>query len=1153
MKKIGKWSSFNLKGTRKAMKSITLGLMFLGLFSTATFAASGMKGKRVNLKLNNVRLSEVFSQVESQSDFVFVYNESQIDPAQLVSVDAKNESVEEVLKTVLGDVSFKVYENQIIIKKEYNTEALSTKTETASTLLAQQNTVKVSGTIVDNSGYGIPGVNVSVKGTTNGTITNFDGKYEFDVPADAILVYSFIGFETQEIALAGRTSMDVTMQEEVMAVDEVVVTALGIKREKKALGYAATEVKGEEITTIKENNVINGLAGKVAGVQISKPSGGPGASTRVVIRGVASLNKNNQPLYVIDGVPIINDIDSNAENKDHGGIDSGDGISSINPDDIETMNVLKGPAATALYGSRASNGVILITTKKGSKSAKGLGVSVSSSVMFETPALYPDYQTTYAHGLEGKLPQTEEERYSQHSMWGPKIEGQDAVFFDGETRKLQVYDNYKEFYELGRNINNAISINGASERTHYRFSFANLNSTGIVPNTDFKRNNVSFRGGMFLDEAKKIAIDSKISYVKENADNRPITGASPFNVLSYINSLPNTYDINWLKDYKDENGYPVGYTEQGSNPYWYVNEIQNSDERNRVFGFASLNLELTSYLKFMMRAGTDFYTRQQYGIVPRQTPGQKGHVEESTQFSREDNFDALLSFDKKVHENFNVSANVGANRMYKLRENKYMRSQDFEFDDLQNVNSGKNNTHRKSIYEKEIQSVFGSLQLQYKNFYYLEMTARNDWSSTLPKENWSYFYPSVSTSIILNEIIDMPIFVSFAKIRGSWAEVGSDTDPYTLFLNYNLDSNTHDGITAGNISNGSSPLYDLKPERTESVEFGADLKFFSNRLGLDFTWYKQNTFDQILDIGVSSSTSYDRVWVNAGEIENKGYEIMLYATPVKTKSGFNWDVNFNFSKNSNKVIALTDEVEVYSLMSGAGTNSTVSVRATAGDAYGTIYGHTYQKDPNGNIIMDSSGLPKLSDQKEVIGNVTPDWMMGVNNVFTYKGISLRALVDLRVGGEFYAGSEAGAYSGGKHKNTLPGRAEFIADDSFVPAGVVEVENDGVITYEANAKNVKPEDYYGRIARVDEQFIYGADFVKLRELSLKYTLPKSLLEKTPLTGASIAVSGRNLFYFYKQTDNVDPESFAYTSGNGQGLEHSAIASTKTFGFSLNLRF
>jgi outer membrane receptor protein involved in Fe transport len=311
-------------------------------------------------------------------------------------------------------------------------------------------------------------------------------------------------------------------------------------------------------------------------------------------------------------------------------------------------------------------------------------------------------------------------------------------------------------------------------------------------------------------------------------------------------------------------------------------------------------------------------------LVPRQTPGQKGSVEESTLFSREDNFDVLLSFDKKITEDLNLAANVGANRMYKLRENKRMRSEDFEFNELQNVNSGKTNTHEKTFFEKEIQSVFGSVQFQYKNFYYLEMTARNDWSSTLPKENWSYFYPSVSSSFILSEVVDMPAFVSFAKIRGSWAEVGSDTDPYTLYLNYQLDNNTHDGITAGNIANGASPLYNLKPERTESVEFGADLKFFNNRLGLDFTWYKQNTFDQILDIGVSSSTSYDRVWVNAGEIENKGYEVMLYATPVKTASGFTWDVNFNFSKNQNKIIELTDEVEVYSLMSGAGTNSTVS-------------------------------------------------------------------------------------------------------------------------------------------------------------------------------------------------------------------------------------
>ncbi len=1012
----------------------------------------------------------------------------------------------------------------------------------------------IKGIVTEENGNTLPGVSIVIKGTSVGTTTDIDGKYQISVPNEnSVLVFSFIGMLKQEIPVGTQSAINVTMLTDAKQMNEVVVTALGIKRDKKALGYAVTEIKGSQVAEAKENNLVNALTGKLAGVQVMKPSGGPGSSSRVVIRGVSSLNGNNQPLYVIDGIPLINDVDGNAENRDHGGVDLGDGMSSINSDDIESVNVLKGSSATALYGSRASNGVILITTKQGGK-VKGYGISINSSVSFETPLVYPDYQEQYAHGSNGKLPVEEEERKSWHSMWGPKIEGQEFVDFAGNSRTLQVYDNYDKFLRTGVNINNSVSFTGGNEKSSFRFSASDLQSKGILPNTDFKRKNFSIRSSSFLGNSKVFKVDSKITYVKEGADNRPITGASPRNVMSAISNIPNTYNIDWLKNYKDENGLPVGYTATNSNPYWYANEVENSDERNRVFGFVSLDVNFSKALKLKLRGGTDFYSRETNELVPKHTPGQTdGIASESTRFSREDNFDAILTFDKDINENWNIGATAGANKMYRYNEVKSMRADKFEFEELQNVNSGVDKSHNKYFNEKETHSVFGSFRASYKNFAFLEATARNDWSSTLPKENWSYFYPSVNLSLLFNEMFDLPKQFSFLKLRGSWAQVGSDTDPYELSLNYGLDSHLHNGVPSGNILNSNSPLATLKPSTTKSYELGVNAKFYDNRFGFDFAYYNQSSIDQILKLEVSSASSYSSVSINAGEISNKGFEVMMYAVPIKSSSDFEWRIDANYTKNNNEIVSLTDNISIYNIMSGAGTNSTVSVEAEVGKSYGVIYGKSYVRDPKGNILFDQDGLPMVSKEKKELGNVSPDFQLGLKNSFSYKNISLSFLVDTRMGGEFYSTGEAIAYSNGRHKNTLIGREEYLKDDSFIPKGSVNIGTEENPEYELSAKNVNPQDYYGRISQIDEEFILSSDFIKLRELSIKYNLPKKITQKLSLQGASISIIGRNLFYLYRASDNIDPESMSYTSGNGQGLEYSSIPSTRTYGFNINLKF
>ncbi|GJM63058.1 SusC/RagA family TonB-linked outer membrane protein [Persicobacter diffluens] len=1022
--------------------------------------------------------------------------------------------------------------------------------------LAQGITVKGQVTdTADNSG--LPGVNITVVGSSHGTVTDFNGDYSIVVPsAEAELQFSFIGYSTLAEKVGNRTTINATLSPEVTQLNDVVVTALGIEREERSLGYAVSELKAEEMGVTAANpSVMNSLQGKVAGVQISPVTGGPGSSASVVIRGNAVLGGSNQPLYVIDGVPMSNNQLQSADDKDNGGTDSGNGLTGINPEDIATMSVLKGPAATALYGSRAINGVVLITTKKGSNT-KGWGIDFNSAVTVDVMGITPDQQTAYAHGTRGELP-TSSNAKSTTSMWGPKIAGHAPTdaYYDGKMRTLQTYDNYDNFFRNGVSFNNSIALTTGNETSSLRFSYGNFTNDGMVENSAYDRNSFNLRGTTKMIN-DKLTLDSRVTYVNEKAHNRMEMGNSVNNYMGMMLGIPNTYSTDWMKDYKNPNtGLPMGYNEKEINPYWYTNEVKNEDESNRIMGMLSATYQITDDLSVLARGGRDFKAFRQNVLQPIGTPYyEQGRAYERTSLELEDNFDLMLTYHKQFGD-FDITSNIGTSYMHQFREYTDVGSSEFPSDILQNPEAGASKFAAFSTYERAISSVFGTASIGYKGYLFLDVTARNDWSSTLPMNNNSYFYPSVSGSWVFSDMDwTMPSWLSFGKLRASWAQVGSDTDPYQLALQYELDAWNHPNgngfINVGGIQGSDIRNANLKPAISTSYEFGFDLRMFDNRLTIDAAYYKQSAVDQILNVDVSDASGYASAWINAGEITNQGVELMVSGTPIQTQN-FTWETTVNASYNQNEVISLTEGVPQYMLLP---TSGSVSVQAIPGQAYGAIVGKTAKRDPNGNYVVTAGDNGEVrmvaNDENEVIGNGVQPWMVGWRNTFTYKNFSVSALIDAKFGGDIYSNTNASMYSMGKHEATLVGRDAYYNTGMWNPGNLVIENGDG--TYSAFNGSVDPEQYYGSMAGISEFHMYDASFIKLRELSITYRLPNRLIEKTPFKNLSVSAIGTNLGYLWTKTENIDPEA-SFTSGNGQGIESTNMAIPRTFGFKLNANF
>jgi TonB-linked SusC/RagA family outer membrane protein len=1031
--------------------------------------------------------------------------------------------------------------------------------------------ITISGTVTGQDGSPLAGASVVVKGSSKVTIADANGMFNLrGIEPGQVLIISYVGFDSKEVAIGNETTYRIVLNEAVYTIDDVVVTALGIKRQAKALGYAIAEVKGSDVSAGREPNAISSLSGKVAGVDISTTSAGPSGSTRVIIRGNSQLSGSNLPLYVIDGVPMDNTQLGSA--GQWGGYDFGDGLSALNAEDIESISVLKGPSASALYGSRASNGVILITTKSAQKGS-GLGIEVSLNVnAVSLNTGLDDYQRVYGQGTDGTLVTTADRaRTSTQSAWGPKLDPNLSVaIYNGDIKPYSnVNNNLFSFFRTGLTTTNSIALSNSTDAADFRFSISDMRNTDIVPESDMSRTSFMFKGGAKL--GTKIRIEARANYTYEKVNNRPALSDSPNNIGNALIGIAPNFDQSWLATgYKDEygrynawNGNPYRI-----NPYWSLNEMTNVSTKNRVMGHFQLNYDFLPNLSLQIKTGTDFYTFKVSEFSAVSTPlFDTGAMTDRRVDVSENNYEAVLKFDKTFADILNVSAFVGGNIMQYSSDILVNFGENQVIPGIESITNYSKNTIEANLYRKQVNSLYGAVNLAYRDFAFIDFTLRNDWSSTLSKENRSYLYPSVSGSFIFSNCFNLegPVF-SFGKFRASWAKVGGDTDPYQLNLNYGLRSFTFQGNPLGEISSTTIPLYGLKPTSTYSYEFGFDLRFFQSRIGLDVSYYHQSTYDQILNLPITGSTGYLSAMVNAGEISNQGIEVALSVTPVQTK-GFEWNATVNLAKNVNKVVNLHPEVTDYEIARARWANA--SIYASEGNPYGVIVGKKFNRDPNGNVIF-SNGLPTYSEELSVLGNGNYDFTLGFNNRFSYKGFTLGVLLDMKWGADIYSMTAMQSHTNGTSEETLAGRQEWYESEEqrksqnlpiagwtptggYVGSGVKNTGTDDAPNYVPNDVFVNPQTYWASIyENTPEPYIYDASYIKLRELTLSYHVPSQWLKKWVVKDISLSFFGRNLWVIYSNLKNVDPES-NYNNGNGQGFEYGSLPSRRTYGFGINLKF
>lgn len=1009
---------------------------------------------------------------------------------------------------------------------------------------------QIRGTVYDGSNDSpLPGVTILEKGTTNGTVTADDGTYSISVGDDAVLLFSFVGFQMVEEPVNGRSSINITLQEDLKSLEEVVVTAFGIEKDKKVLGYSVTEVSGDEFTESRAVNLGSALSGKIAGVNVSPPSSGVAGSSRVVIRGGSSLSGNDQPLYVINGVPIDNTTLGVA--GPYGGSDNGDGLTSINPDDIESISVLKGNTAAALYGSRAANGVILITTKSG-KAQKGVGISFNSNYTFDQVNDLTDFQKEYGHGANGMAPTNQASALENgENSWGARLDGSNVVQFDGVERPYKdVGESIKDFYRTGYTWTNTLGLSGGNETNTYRFSASQLNNEDIVPNSGYDRSLFSTN---ITGDYGRLSSQIAVQYSHEEAKNRPRLSDSPGNANFTALLKSPAISFESLKGTTDKLGAKEDGTElqhQGNvyaqNPYWAAYQFYRMDKKDRVLGSALLRYDVTDWLYVQGRLGTDYISTDEESSEPYGTAyKQFGDYNAYSKAIRENNYDLLIG-GAKTFGDFTADILLGGNRM--RHEDKRIRigGNDLNIPFFGSVNNVKNQTYTYEYFKYGINSIFGQANFSYKDLLFLNLTGRKDYFSTLSRDNNSIFYPSVGLSLILSDMITLPSAFTFAKLRGSWAQVGGGApDPYKLNLTYSLQGYQHNGAVLANITNTSIPNADLQPYTSTEFEVGMDLRFLENRIGIDFAYYNRKTENDILNTSISPTSGFGTTVINIGELENNGVELLVTGTPIR-KPDFSWDLSFNMAYNHSNVVSLGENaqgepIEFINLETARTFQE--QIRNYVGEPVGLITGYK-QKEINGQKVYDANGYPVRTDGYEILGEGRQPFSAGLQSTFRYKNFDLDFLIDMRSGGSLYSGTNVIAYGFGLAKETLPGRENGLT--------ITGVDTEGApLTVEIPVENV--DDYYNYYNDITDYFVYDASFGKLRQLSLGYTFSPELLAKTPIKTLRLSFVGRNLFILWSSVPNVDPES-AYTNLAGaQGLEYFSMPPTRNFGFNLSATF
>lgn len=1037
---------------------------------------------------------------------------------------------------------------------------------------------QISGTVSSAvDGEPLPGVSVVVQGTTIGTATDINGTYSFEIPEDAeVLTYSSVGMKSQEVNINGRTTIDVVMEQDVVGLDEVVVTALGIKRSEKALGYSASTVTSEEITETRNTDVVSSLRGKVAGVQITTTSSDPGASNSVIIRGVSSLNQNNQPLYVIDGVPMINNTVTSDDFLNNG-YDYGNGANMVNPDDVESVSILKGAAATALYGSRAANGVVVITTKTGA-SSDGFGVEINSSVVGSDILRLPTFQNEYGMGWSGEHTQIE------NGSWGPLMDGSMRLWGTvyNNSQKLKPFspqeDNVKDFFDYGIKYQNSVAFSGNSEQTNYYLSFSQVNNDGMIPgeNDTYNRYTASIRGSHQFGKA--LNVSTSINYADQANIFSP-TGQG-LTMINSIYQIPRDISIIQFADYEtDPFDHPYYFfTPYGiTNPYWLLDKVENEFNQNKVYGKLQADLNLLNRLTLTYRLGFDATSNETKLGNPRiEAPAgvpnfdqidQEGFVTKQGIRQYEMNHDFLLNYSSILND-FSLNMIGGANildKRYSLVSSTVNGLDIPTYYDLSN--SSASPVVNEDLQKKRLYGIFAQAELGFQESIFLTLTARNDWSSTLPENNNSFFYPGATLSIVFSEYLpdNMSDVLSLGKIRLAYGQTGNDAPVYVVnpvFVQTEVYNEFGDirlplaGINGFGVGDRLGNL-NLSPEITTEAEVGMNLNFFQGRIELDAAYYNKVSDKQIFELGIDPATGYTRQTTNLGEIENQGFELLASVMPVRTNN-FRWTLSLNYTTNESKVLSLPDELgDEVTIYSFGTANATTSLVATEGQPLGQFKVTVPQRTPDGKIVVNpEDGMPVPDDELQVVGDMNFDYEMGIANRFSWKGLNLGIVVDARRGGLMYSRTaDITAFTGNSIQTLYNDRRPFI-----VPNSVNAIENeDGSVTYVENSTNITKNDLWDYFQNgtdeLNEYFLIPRDYVKLRSVSLGYDLPSRLFANIPIQSLTVSVFGTNLA-LWTPTGNtyIDPEIQSWGNDlQGRFGEYSANPTARTFGANLKINF
>lgn len=1019
----------------------------------------------------------------------------------------------------------------------------------------------------ETDGLGLPGVNILVKGIEGyGTITDYEGNYNIEIPDNATtLIFSFIGMRSEEVEINNRTTINLVMIEESEMLEGVIVTAIGIREEKKSLGYAAQQVTSDELTSSREANMVNSLGSKVAGVEVVSSSGSPGAAANIVIRGRTSLRYDNSPLFVVDGVPIDNSFEGSSKT------DRSNRAIDLNSDDIESVTVLKGPAASALYGIRAANGAIIITTKKGQGKGSKTRIEFKSSISFDVVNKLPEKQRMYSQGDNYQIANPNAfSGSSQKFSWGALI---DTLRYDGDTEYLydpngrmvgmsdptatnnvvKAYDNPGNFFQTGATYNTHLSMSGGGDVAQYYFSVGRLEQNGIVPNSSFEKTTFKISGETKLSENFKISGSAAYS---NTGGSRLQRGSNASGVMFGLMRSPETFDL--ANGTSDPVNDPYAYTYENDttqrtwffdadNPYWSINKNKVIDNVDRIIGYTQFDWSIIPGVALTYRVGIDNYAEEVKDYLANQSKDEYniGLIINDNKNHKSVNSDLLLTMQRELNEDIELTTILGHNYFSEKDYYTFMQGWNFiipNFYDISNVRTVEDQSD--FLREKKMTGVFYNVKIAYKKFLYLSTTGRNDWSSTLPSGNNSFFYPSVNLGLIFTEPLGLnknPYF-SYGKLRINYAEVGNDAPTYST-SNYFVNTTNVRGQVAY-VNNSIIGNSKLEPEKTKSFEVGFDLRFFQNRLGLDMTAYQSRSINQIIDVTIPYSAGYNEMTLNAGTVENKGIELQLFGTPIEQKD-FAWDVTLNYSKNVNTVVELSEGLDFLASGNNFGIATTSNV-FIPGEAYAVLYGKQWLKDENGKRVIDASGLPIVDTENGIVGDPNPDWIMGIRNTFTYKNISLSSLIDIRMGGDIYNGTVGVMKSIGTHASTVN------RTDSVVFSGVTDHDNNPETPMVENTTKTSWYDYYTNygLVGVSEENIEDGSWIRVKELGISYSLPSNLMDKLPISNINIGFTARNLLLF-TNFSGIDPETNLSGATNSLGRDYFNMPNTKTYMFSLKV--